>query len=281
MTSERLLLSNVGKSFGAIRALDGVTMSVPRGTVHGLLGENGAGKSTLLRILSGIFDPSEGHVEIDGVKVAGRGPVGARQAGIAMIHQELQHVAELTVAQNMFLGRPLKKAGGLLVDWAAQERAAAEALRSLDPGIDPSVPIRTLKVAQRQIVEIARAVMEDAKVIAMDEPTSSLTPAEFDRLAVLIRQLAARGVTVIYVSHKMDEVFTVCQTATILRDGRKVDDVVLAETTEAGVISRMVGRELAQAEHKGFATSDVILDVRNLSRGAAVQDASFRLHRGE
>ena len=281
MTSERLRLTNVGKSFGPIRALDGVTMSVARGTVHGLLGENGAGKSTLLRILSGIFDPSEGHVEIDGERVVGRGPVGARRAGIAMIHQELQHVAELTVAQNMFLGRPLRKVGGLLVDRAAQEKAAASALRSLDPAIDPSVPIKTLKVAQRQIVEIARAVMEDAKVIAMDEPTSSLTPAEFERLAVLIEQLAGRGVTVIYVSHKMDEVFRVCQTATILRDGKKVDDVVLAETTEAEVISRMVGRELAHAEHKGFATADVVLDVRNLSRGTAVRDASFRLHKGE
>ena len=255
---ERLRLSNVSKSFGPVRALDGVTMAVTRGTVHGLLGENGAGKSTLLRILSGLYEPSEGHVEIDGERVAGHGPVAARRAGIAMIHQELQHVAELTVAQNMFLGHPLKRFGGLLVDRAAQERAAAEALRSLDPTIDPAAPIRTLKVAQRQIVEIARAVMEDAKVIAMDEPTSSLTPAEFDRLAVLIDDLAARGVSIIYVSHKMDEVFRVCRTATILRDGKVVDDVVMAETSEAAVVARMVGRELAHAEHKSFAMSEIV-----------------------
>ncbi len=280
-TVDRLLLSDVGKSFGPIRALDGVTMSVPPGTVHGLLGENGAGKSTLLRILSGLFEPSQGHVEIDGRRIAGRGTVAARQAGIAMIHQELQHVAELTVAQNMFLGRPLRRAGGLLVDRAAQERAAAAALRPLDPGIDPSVPIRTLKVAQRQIVEIARAIMEDARVIAMDEPTSSLTPAEFDRLAVLIEELAARGVTVIYVSHKMDEVFRVCRTATILRDGRKVDDIVLAETSESAVVARMVGRELATAGHRTFATDEIMLDVAGLSRGTAVRDATFQLRKGE
>jgi ribose transport system ATP-binding protein len=270
---ERLRLSNVSMSFGPIRALDGVTMAVTRGTVHGLLGENGAGKSTLLRILSGLIEPSEGHVEIDGARVAGHGPVAARRAGIAMIHQELQHVAELTVAQNMFLGHPLKRFGGLLVHRAAQERAAAEALRSLDPAIDPAAPIRTLKVA--------RAVMEDAKVIAMDEPTSSLTPAEFDRLAVLIDSLAARGVSIIYVSHKMDEVFRVCHTATILRDGRVVDEVVMAETSEAAVVARMVGRELAQAEHKSFATSEIVLDVENLSRGMAVREASFQLRKGE
>ena len=278
---DRLSLLGIGKSFGPIRALDGVTMAVKRGTVHGLLGENGAGKSTLLKILSGLIEPSEGHVEIDGHRVGGHGPVAARRAGIAMIHQELQHVSELTVAQNMFLGHPLKRAGGLLVDRAAQERAAAEALHPLDPGIDPSVPIKTLKVAQRQIVEIARAIMEDAKVIAMDEPTSSLTPAEFDRLAVLIEDLAARGVTVIYVSHKMDEVFRVCRTATILRDGRKITDVVLAETTESAVVARMVGRELAAAHHKTFSTDEIMLDVQGLSRGTAVQDASFQLRKGE
>ena len=156
-----------------------------------------------------------------------------------------------------------------------QERAAGEALAPLDPSIDPSAPIRTLKVAQRQIVEIARAMMEDAKVLAMDEPTSSLTPAEFERLAVLIAELAAKGVSIIYVSHKMDEVFRVCDTATILRDGRKVDDVVMNETTESAVIARMVGRELAAAEHKGFATSEVVLEVSGLTRGTAVRDACF------
>ncbi|WP_156382326.1 MULTISPECIES: sugar ABC transporter ATP-binding protein [unclassified Aureimonas] len=278
---DRLRLVDVEKSFGALKALDGVSMSVARGSVHGLLGENGAGKSTLLRILSGVFEPSAGHVEIDGVRVVGHGPGAARSAGIAMIHQELQHVPELTVAQNMFLGRPIRTAGGLLVDRRAQERAAAAALAPLDPSIDPSVSIRTLKVAQRQIVEIARAMMEDAKVLAMDEPTSSLTPAEFERLAVLIHDLSQKGVSVIYVSHKMDEVFRVCDRATILRDGRLVGDVVMKDTTEAEVIQRMVGRELATAHHQGFAREEVVLDVSDLSRGSAVQDASFQLRRGE
>ena len=277
----RLKLVDIGKSFGTLRALDGITFEIKRGTVHGLLGENGAGKSTLLRILSGVLEPSNGHVELDGVRLQGRGPVGAREAGIAMIHQELQHVPNLTVAQNMFLGRPLKSAAGLLVDRRAQERAAAAALAPLDPTIDPSVPIRTLKVAQRQIVEIARAMMEDAKVLAMDEPTSSLTPSEFERLALLIAELAGKGVSIIYVSHKMDEVFRVCETATVLRDGKKVTDVVLKETDEAGVVARMVGRELAVAKHKSFARDEIMLEVDNISRGNAVRNASLRLHKGE
>src|SRR3954454_20310275 len=261
---DRLRLVDIGKSFGAVRALDGVDMAVKRGTVHGLLGENGAGKSTLLRILSGILNPSSGHVEIDGLRVAGHGPVAARRAGIAMIHQELQHVPELTVAQNMFLGHPLKAAGGLLVARRRQEQAAAKALAPLDPTIDPAVPIRTLKVAQR--------------------------------LAVLIAELAAQGVSIIYVSHKMDEVFRVCETATILRDGRKVIDVVLKDTTESAVVARMVGRELANAEHKGFARDEVVLEVSGLTLGAAaggagdltglthgtpVREVSFQLRKGE
>ena len=283
---DRLKLVDIGKSFGAVRALDGVEMAVRRGTVHGLLGENGAGKSTLLRILSGILNPTSGHVEIDGQRVAGHGPVAARRAGIAMIHQELQHVPELTVAQNMFLGRPLKTAGGLLVARRRQEQAAAEALAPLDPTIDPAAPIRTLKVAQRQIVEIARAMMEDAKVLAMDEPTSSLTPAEFERLAVLIAELAAQGVSIIYVSHKMDEVFRVCETATILRDGRKVTDVVMKDTTESAVVARMVGRELANAEHKGFATGrdrarGLRPDARGHGRTRRDAASSFKLRKGE
>lgn len=277
----RLKLIGIGKSFGGLQALDGVSFSIAPGTVHGLLGENGAGKSTLLRILSGVLEASDGHIELDGQRIQGHGPVAARQAGIAMIHQELQHVPNLTVAQNMFLGRPKTMAGGILVDRSAQEQAARGALAPLDPAIDPSVPIKTLKVAQRQIVEIARAMMEDAKVLAMDEPTSSLTPAEFERLAVLIAELASKGVSVIYVSHKMDEVFRVCHNATILRDGRKVADVVMRDTNEGEVVTRMVGRELAVAEHKSFTQSETMLEVENLGRGEAVRNASFKLRKGE
>jgi ribose transport system ATP-binding protein len=276
----RLAFDAVSKNFGAVRALSNVSFAVRPGEVHGLLGENGAGKSTLLKILSGVFKPSEGRVLVDGVPVAGNGPVAARRAGIAMIHQELQQVPRLTVAQNMFLGRPLTRAG-IIVDHREQERLAAGALASIDPTIDPASPIGTLKVAQRQIVEIARALLEDARIVAMDEPTSSLTPSEFERLAEIVADLSRRGVSVVYVSHKMDEVFRICERASVMRDGKLVGMVELATTDQKAVISMMVGRELAEQRHHGFATDEVVLEASHLSSAAKVRDVSFTLRRGE
>ena len=276
----RLHIENLTKTFPGVRALGDVELRVRPGEVHALLGENGAGKSTLLRTMSGVMKPDSGTIAVDGAVVTLRGPVDARKAGIAMIHQELQQVPELTVAQNMFLGRSLTR-GGLFVDRAMQERQAAAALARLDPAIQPDAPIRSLKVAQRQIVEIARALLENARIIAMDEPTSSLTPSEFERLAAVIAQLARDGVSIIYVSHKMDEVFKVCSRATVMRDGTLVGAVDLAATTEGAIVSMMVGRTLAVAHHRSSAKEEVVLKVRGLSSGTRVVDAGFDLRRGE
>jgi ribose transport system ATP-binding protein len=275
----RLCLTDVHKSFGATKVLHGVSLTVLPGAVHGLLGENGAGKSTLLNILSGVLTADTGRIEIDGKEVQISTPRDATHAGIAMIHQELQQVPELTVAQNIFLGHALRK--GPFVDRTAQEAAARRLLAPLDPAIDVTAPIRTLRVAQRQIVEIAKALRANAKIIAMDEPTSSLTPAEFEKLVAVIGRLSAQGVSVIYVSHKMDEVFRVCQTATILRDGRLIAQVPIPATPVSQVIELMVGRELAKSTHHSFATDRTLLKVSGLSRGRAVQNASFALHAGE
>lgn len=277
----RLSMIDATKTYPGIVALDKVTFQVRPGEVHGLLGENGAGKSTMLNILSGVRPGDKGHIEINGEIVDVRTPLAARAAGIAMIHQELQLVPELTVAQNIFLGRPLTGAGGLLVKRRAQERRAREVLADLDPSIDPKAQVKTLKVAQQQIVEIARALIDEASVIAMDEPTSSLTPSEFDNLAALIAKLSARGVSVIYVSHKMDEVFEVCQRATILRDGQLVDVVTIADETESSIVSKMVGREVLRAAHVSHATSEPIMSVHNLGRDRAVRNANLTLHKGE
>ncbi|WP_292404389.1 ATP-binding cassette domain-containing protein, partial [Mesorhizobium sp.] len=173
--SPRLQFEGISKVFPAVRALSDVSFSVGAGEIHGLLGENGAGKSTLLRILSGVYRPTAGSVLIDGKPVTLNNPVAARAAGVAMIHQELQQVPRLSVAQNMFLGHPLTR-GGIFVARREQERRAAEALAAIDPTIDPAAPLGSLKVAQRQIVEIARALLDRARIVAMDEPTSSLTP---------------------------------------------------------------------------------------------------------
>ncbi|WP_137154358.1 sugar ABC transporter ATP-binding protein [Rhizobium sp. FKL33] len=281
MVAPRLAFEGISKAFPGVKALSDVSFEVRPGEIHALLGENGAGKSTLLRILSGVFRPTEGEVKVDGVVQTLRKPEDARRAGIAMIHQELQQVPHLTVAQNMFLGHSLKRLGGLLVDRREQERRAAEALAMIDPTIDPSAPISTLKVAQRQVVEIARALLDKAKIIAMDEPTSSLTPSEFDRLAEVIERLAASGVSIIYVSHKMDEVFRVCERATVMRDGKVVGmGVDLRKTAQRDVIAMMVGRELLSEAHHSHATATVCLEARNLTTHR-VRDVSFTLRKGE
>lgn len=280
MTTPRLQIRDLSKVFPAVRALAGVSFDVAPGEVHGLLGENGAGKSTLLKILSGVQPASSGEISIDGAPVAPASPVAARRAGIAMIHQELQQVPELSVAQNMFLGRQLRT-GGLFVDRRAQAERCRAILADLDPTIDPNRRIRDLTVAKRQLIEIGRALLDDARIIAMDEPTSSLTPAEFDRLAAVILDLRSRGVSIIYVSHKLDEVKRVCDRATVLRDGQVVGRVELATTEIHQLVAMMVGRELQQVEHVSHARRESVLTVAGLGRTGAVEDVSFDLHAGE
>ncbi|MEB3043550.1 sugar ABC transporter ATP-binding protein [Rhizobium mulingense] len=281
MAPSRLAFEDISKVFPGVKALSEVSFEVAPGEIHALLGENGAGKSTLLRILSGVFRPTQGEVKVDGTVHHFRKPESARQAGIAMIHQELQQVPHLTVAQNMFLGHSLTRLGGLIVDRREQERRAAEALAMIDPSIDPSAPISSLKVAQRQVVEIARALLDRARIVAMDEPTSSLTPSEFDRLAGIIERLAAGGVSIIYVSHKMDEVFRVCRRATLMRDGKVVrTGIDLRASAPDEVIGMMVGRELLAEAHHSHATRTVSVEVRNLSTHR-IRDVSFDLHKGE
>ncbi|MDH6265858.1 ribose transport system ATP-binding protein [Rhizobium sp. SG_E_25_P2] len=280
MAVSRLAFDAVTKEFPGVRALSNVSFDVAPGEIHALLGENGAGKSTLLKILSGVYRPTSGVVRIDGEDFHFRKPEDARRAGVAMIHQELQQVPHLTVAQNMFLGHSITRFGGLLVNRSEQERRAGEALAMIDPSIDPAAPISSLRVAQRQVVEIARALLDRAKLIAMDEPTSSLTPSEFVRLAEIIRKLSESGVSIIYVSHKMDEVFGLCERASVMRDGKMVGLVDLKTTEPRQVIAMMVGRELAKEDHRGYATPDVSVDVRHLTTDR-VRDITFSLHKGE
>ena len=278
--STALSLINMSKGFPGVQALSDVNFEVQAGQVVALLGENGAGKSTLLKIISGIFRADSGEIRMNGMAVDLRNPKAAKQAGIALIHQELQQVPELTVAQNMFLGDALTHFG--IFKDHVKMRALAEALLSeLDPSIDVSVKIKTLRVAQRQIVEIAKALLAKARVIAMDEPTSSLTPIEFDKLVTVIERLKNQGVAIIYVSHKLDEVFRVASHATILRDGKKVADVDLATTTESAVVAMMVGRSLDIPPHRSHVKDEVLLSLSNLGRDNAVRNVSFDLRRGE
>ena len=275
-----LELRGISKQFPGVKALSGVNLLVRPGEIHALLGENGAGKSTLLKIISGVQHADEGEMLVGGQPVKLNGTKAARAAGIAMIHQELQLIPELNAAQNMFLGAPRVSCGVLLAHQAMQKRAS-EVLHDLDPGIDVRVPIKHLSVAQRQMVEIARALLTDARVIAMDEPTSSLTPSEFEKLVLLIRKLAARGVAIIYVSHKLEEVFELCGRATVLRDGAWIDELELAKTSEPELVAKMVGRELLQNTRQRGVRGEIVLDARGLKWRNRVRGVSLSVHRGE
>ena len=275
-----LELRGISKQFPGVKALSGVSLIVRPGEIHALLGENGAGKSTLLKIISGVQQPDEGEILVGGHGVTLHGTKAARAAGIAMIHQELQLIPELNVAQNMFLGTPRVNWGVLLAHHSMQQKAK-DVLQDLDPGIDVRTPVKYLSVAQRQMVEIARALLTDARVIAMDEPTSSLTPTEFEKLVVLIRKLAARGVAIIYVSHKLEEVFALCGRATVLRDGVWIDELELAQTTEPELVAKMVGRELVHNTRLRTAAGSVVLEARDLRWKNRVRGVSLSVRRGE
>src|SRR5262245_30572053 len=240
-----LELQGITKRFPGVVALNGVSLDVRAGEVHALLGENGAGKSTLIKIIAGVYRPDAGEIRIDGRPVSVRTPHDAQALGISTIYQEFTLAPDMTVAENIFLGRePLRVPALAIVDRAALIRRTQEVLQSLDLSIDPEATVRHLGVAQQQMVEIAKALSLDAKLIIMDEPTATLTSHEIEGLFQAIGRLRARGVAVVYVSHRLDEVKAIADRATILRDGGYVATVSVASTTIEEIIRLMVGRDL-------------------------------------
>jgi L-arabinose transport system ATP-binding protein len=242
-----LAFSRVSMEFPGVKALEDVSFDVRGGTVHALMGENGAGKSTLLKILSGAYRPSSGALEIDGEPRAFGRTADALAAGVAVIYQELHLVPEMSVAENLFLGHLPQRLG--LVQRRALADAARQQLERVGEAIDPATKVGRLPLAQRQMVEIAKALTRGARIIAFDEPTSSLSDREVRRLFGIIRELKTRGCAVLYVSHRMEEIFELCDRITILRDGKHVDTAALATLTRDAVVQRMVGRQLADIYH--------------------------------
>jgi ABC-type sugar transport system ATPase subunit len=277
-----LRMEGITKSYGNVQVLHGVDLEVGRGEVLGLLGENGAGKSTLLNILNGVIGRDGGSILIDSEPVAFDNPKQAQNAGLAFIHQELSVLPYLSVAENIFLGRlPRRKGAPWLVDWAACYRQAGEILERLAVKIDPRTIVGRLGTAEQELVEIAKALSMNARIITMDEPTASLTEAEIERLFVLMRQLKADGVSVLYVSHRLHEVAEICDRATILRDGKIVNTVDAKTTSSHALATMMVGRELSElfpkTEHERGSES---LRVSHLST-AKLTDVSLIAHQGE
>jgi ABC-type sugar transport system ATPase subunit len=236
---------NIVKSFGGVQAVDDVSLSVGVGEIHAVVGENGAGKSTLMRTLSGIITPDRGQVVVDGVPLEAGNPRAALEAGISLVHQELSLVPEMTVAENIVLGSTPTRAG--FIDRREQRRIAAAALEEIGVTVDLDEHISRLSMALRQFVEIARAVARRPRVLILDEPTATLTPAETDYLLDMLQRLAGRGLAILYISHRIPEIFRICDRITVLRDGRHVDTVAVADAAPDAVVKMMVGRELKAA----------------------------------
>ncbi len=280
-----LELESISKSFPGVKALQDVHFAAAAGEVHALVGENGAGKSTLIKVISGVHRPDQGAVRMDGVEVDFGSPREAQAAGIATIYQELSLYPELSVAENMFMGHaPMRRFGGVeVVDWRSMNERAKEVLTSLDiHDLDVRRKVGTLNVGNRQRIEIAKALSINAKVLIMDEPTAALTESDVEQLFRIVRLLKARGVAVIYISHRLVEVFQLADRVTVLRDGHYVDSKPVAETTEDDLIRMMVGHSITDLFPKlpSEITGDV-LEVRNLNRRPHTKDVSFTVRGGE
>ena len=275
-----LVMKGIRKSFPGVQALRGVDLDVHAGEVLALLGENGAGKSTLIKVLGGAHRADAGVLEVDGAEVSFGSPQEARAAGIAVIHQEFNLVPGLTAAENIFLGQEATRAG--FVARGEERRRAADLFHRLGVAIDLDVPCSQLTTAQQQLVEIARALARDTRIVVMDEPTAALTAGEVSRLFEIIRDLRSRGIAIIYVSHRLDEIFALADRVVVLRDGRNVGTRPLEGLGRNELIEMMVGRELADEYPRRTATpGPVRLVVSGLCRGKAVRDVSFTVRAGE
>ncbi len=278
-----LEVSNLSKSFGPVHALRGVKFELRRGEIHALAGENGAGKSTLMNVIDGILAPDSGEIRLDGRPVRIGSPAMAQKLGIGFVHQEIALCPDVTVAENIFMAAT-NTARTLLMDYRALERRAAAVLQDL-ADIDPSALVRTLSISQQQLVEIAKALTLDCRVLILDEPTAALTEREARILFGIMRRLAARGISIIYISHRMVEIFDNCDRVTVLRDGQYITTKVVAETSPDEIVAAMVGRvidslypEKQRADERSEA---VILEVRDLSERTRFRDVSFQLRKGE
>lgn len=279
--SSLLELRDITKSFPGVRALENVHFDLRPGEVHALVGENGAGKSTLVKILSGVYQPDRGEIWLNGARVRILNPAHAQVLGFSPVHQELQLEPYLSVAENIFLGRqPTGRLG--IVDHRRMHHEARRLLGSLGVTIDPAAPLESLSIAQRQIVAIARAVLSTARVIIFDEPTSSLTDRETALLFEMISKLRETGIGIIYISHRIEEIFRLCDRVTVLRDGHFIATKSVATTNRLEVIGFMIGRDISDLFRKEVAPiGEIVLEVRGLSKRGVLQDISFSLRRGE
>lgn len=273
-------MTGISKRFAGVQALAGVSFELRAGEVHALMGENGAGKSTLMKVLAGIYSADAGEIRIDGKIQSIPNPRSAQQHGIGIIHQELSLMRDLNVAQNIFIGREPRR--GLFLNEKKLHADAAAILASMNLALDTRHEVGALSIAKQQMVEIAKSLSLQSRILIMDEPTAALTDSEIEELFEIIRGMKQRGVGIIYISHKMDEIRTISDRVTVMRDGATVGTVMAAETPIDTIISMMVGRELQMESLviPDSGRSPVALEVRGLTRGKQIQDVSFAVRRG-
>ena len=279
MSEYILEMKGIRKEFPGVVALDNVSFSVKPGVIHALIGENGAGKSTLMKVLNGVYQANAGEIYINGEKVELNGVKDAQAKGISIIYQEFNLINTLSVAENIFLGR---YNGKKTIAWKELKEKAAALLADLGFNFDVNKEVGKLSTAEKQLVEIAKALSLDAHIIVMDEPTSSLTEKEVDMFFPIIERLKAKGITVIYISHKLDEIYRLCDDVTIMRDGQVTGNAAVQEITRDKIIELMVGRSLdMEYPPRTAKPGEPILEVKNLCRRQQLKDISFTLHRGE
>ena len=277
-----LTMKNIKKSFSGVAALKNAELELNKGEVVALMGENGAGKSTLMKILTGIYSKDEGTVTFEGKEVEYKSVSESEEAGIAIVHQELNMMNDLTVAQNLFIGKERKK--GIFIDDAKMAEDAKELFKKLNVDINPNVKIGNLTVGKQQMVEIAKAISTNAKVIVFDEPTAALTDSEIEELFKVINDLRDKGTGIIYISHRMDEINVISDKVIVMRDGEYVGTLVTKECTKDDIIKMMVGRTVfmePKTKSDVAADAEVVLRCENLNRGKHVRDVSFDLRKGE
>lgn len=284
MMSETFLqMSNITKRFPGVLALSNVSFNLRPGEVHALLGENGAGKSTLMKILSGVYQPDEGEIVFENNKVAFSDPLSAQHAGITIIHQEFNLFPDLTVEENIYIGREFRKNTSWRLDEKSQRQAVIDILAQLNLSISPQTRVADLTVAQQQMVEIAKAISVNAKVLIMDEPTAALTESEIESLFKVTRLLKSRGTGIVYISHRLEELALIADRATVMRDGQFIATVDYETVQISELIAMMVGRDLGNIYPKRPPQTEKVpvLEVKNLQRKEVLNDISFTLHRGE
>ena len=275
-----LSIRNLSKSFPGVKALDDVSFDIQKGAVHALVGENGAGKSTLIKILAGIYQPDSGEIIFDGRKIIFKTPSESQTNGISVVHQELKLVDTLSVCENIFLGNYMYK--NRLIDWQSMRSKAREMIDILGVDIDINETVGYLSVAKKQIVEICKAINHNCKLMIMDEPSATLTDKEMDVLYAIVKKLRKQGISIIYISHRLEEIFRIADSVTVLRDGGHIGTVAVGDVDRKTLISMMVGRALENEYPKEKAEiGEVVLKVENLNRKNVLHDISFEAYRGE